>query len=132
MAADSGVWTGDIVTGTTTKLIRLPDGSICAGTGPRAVILQFHEWMQAGHLDETKPKPVTQGEFAALWLTQNGIFHVDGEFRIFSAAAKYAAEGAHQEFILGAMAAGAGAPEAVGLAIQFGAWTRGPVEVMTL
>lgn len=131
MAADTGVWQGDLVVGSTTKIHRLKDGRLYAGAGDRSLTYACRQWLM-GEAD--KPSPVSDdNRFGALILATTGVWRVDHNFELYpSATHDFVVEGAHSEFLLGAMAAGASAEEAVRLAIIYGEYAAGKVQVERL
>ena len=124
LACDSGVFNGDYVFKTREKLIRFGDGSYFAASGRWSVILAVAGWLNGGG---EKPEAEKEGEFGALWLRPDGLYRMDHDFRSYLDDAPFAAEGAHSEFVCGALAAGAGAAEAVELACKWGTFGRLPV-----
>jgi len=115
MATDSAVSQGEIIVGHRNKIIRLHDGSLLATAGDSSLSWVCRDWLNGDH----RPQPVGELDFAALWLSPKGLFRIDHRFFAFPDLGEFAAEGAHDEFVLGAMAAGASAEEAVGLAIRY-------------
>jgi hypothetical protein len=115
MAADTAVWQGEIIVGHRNKIIRLFDDSLLAAAGDSSLAGVCRDWLNGDH----RPQPVGELDFAALWLRPTGLFRIDHRFFAFPDLGEFAAEGAHDEFVLGAMAAGASAEEAVGLAIKY-------------
>lgn len=65
-----------------------------------------------------------------MWLREDGLFHITKEWEIYQhpTHSDFYCDGAHIEFVLGALAAGASAVQAVELAIKFGDSARGPVQ----
>lgn len=129
MAADSGVWQGDLCLGYTTKIRRLSDGTLAAAAGSRPMIEAFHLWI-AG--DGPKPEKVDRDEFAAIWLKNDGIWLVSYKLEIYKTPFPFAAEGVLAEFMYGAMAAGASAKDAVTLAVCHCSYVAGEVQVERL
>lgn len=129
MAADTAVWCGDVLAGHTRKIIRLPDGRLFAPAGDRPVIDACCDWLNGGMV---RPGPVQECEFGALLLAPDGIWRVDYRFNLYRSVGDFAVEGAHDEFLMGALAAGASAAEAVRLAIMYGRRAGGDVQTETL
>lgn len=129
MAADRAVFQDDIIVGSTTKIHRLTDGSLIAAAGPRPLIQQFRAWMEHGQDPIWRPREPKEDEFGALWLRKDGIWRVSCHWEIYDDPAPFAAEGMGTRFLLGAMAAGASAADAIGLAIRYCADVRGPIQV---
>lgn len=129
MAADSGVWQDELYVGDHQKIYRLNDGSLIAAAGPRPSILAFRAWMNAERADNLRPPAVDDGQFGGLWLKPDcTIWRVSFKFEIYGDPSFFAAEGMHCNFMLGAMAQGATAEEAVRLAMRYGSG-RGEIQV---
>jgi hypothetical protein len=129
MAADSAVWAGDIFSGHDRKITRLADGRLVGSAGWRPEIERFLRWLGGS---EAKPPPVGDCDFAALILARCGIWRVNHKFDLYRHIGGWAVEGAHDEFLLGALAAGASAAEAVRLAIIYCRRAGGEVQVERL
>lgn len=129
IAADSSVWDCDLAIGKATKIVRVKDGWFAAA-GPIQAVHAATRWLQ---IDEGEKPTIEQkrgDSFGGILLRENGeIWIVDETLDPFPCEAPFAAEGAHAEFLYGAMAAGASAAEAVKLAVELAAWARGPVNV---
>ena len=130
MAADSGVWCGDILVGHNhEKITRLPDGALlgCCGLTPniRAAI----QWLAYGG---DKPDPVEEGEFGAILARRGLVEEVTHKMASYPLAGDIFCHGSHSEFMFGAMAAGASAEDAVRIAIQRCRYAAGDVHVMKL
>lgn len=135
MAADSAVWIGGIIVGNTKKIWRLSDGSLYAASGARPDVMACCRWLATGGMPHEKPAAVDDKEFfGALLVSSNGVIgKIDRRFELYDAScAKWAVEGAHSEFLLGALMQGATAEEAVSLAIQYGDSAGGEVQVERL
>lgn len=131
MAADTAVWSDGLIVGHTRKIIRLADGRLFAASGPRPLILACKAWLSGqGHI----PSPVEEHMFGGLLADRACLRRVTHAFDIYDCpeAMPFAAEGCHVTFMLGAMAAGATAPEAVAMAIKFGDAAAGEVQVEQL
>ena len=129
MAADSAVWQGSIIAGHTEKIHRLRDGRLFGGAGQRPSLLACRQWLNG---EAEKPADEEVGMFGAILLGPGALHKIDHCFRIYDAAATWAVEGAHSEFLLGALMAGASAEEAVRLAIIVGDSAGGDVQVERL
>lgn len=129
LACDSAVFNGDYCFKTRDKIIRLNDGSHFAASGRWSVIQDVAKWLNG---DGEKPEPEKEGDFGALWLRGEGLWRMDHDYRAYADTAEFAAEGAHAEFVCGALAAGAGAAEAVELACRYGSFGRPPVQCVSL
>jgi len=129
MAADSGVWVGDIFSGHVAKIVRLGDGRLVGLAGWRPEIEKGLAWLAQR---APKPPPVGDCDFAALILAPCGIWRVNHKFDVYRHIGEWAVEGAHDEFLLGALAAGSSAAEAVRLAIIYCRRAGGEVQVERL
>lgn len=133
MAADEGVWGDGLCFGTTTKIQRLADGSLCAAAGPRPLIQAFHRWMESGQKNKLRPRHTDEENFGGLWLKLDGsIWRVSHLFEVYDSPWPFSAEGIRTQFMLGAMAAGASAELAVQLAIKHSDGAFGSVQVERL
>lgn len=128
MAADTAVWQGEVMVGRLNKIIRLDDRSLLAMAGDSSLAQVCRDWLNGDH----RPSPVGEFDFGALWLRSTGLFRIDHRFLAYADPGDYAAEGAHDEFVLGAMAAGASAEEAVHLATKYCRRAGGEVQVERL
>jgi len=127
MAADTALWQGGIIAGHAQKIVRLSNNQLVACSGERPAALACIQWLSQ---NGTKPDPIEDGRFGGLILGASGIQRISPRFEIYeSGDEEFAAEGAHIEFLLGAMHAGATAEEAVRLAIQCGDSAGGDVQV---
>lgn len=130
MAADTAIWRGNVIIGYRQKIKRLHDGRLFAGSGVSGVILHCCDWLDG--LVE-KPAPVSDGDFDGLILGADGALRVDYGFRVYETAQNdFAFAGSHSELLLGALAAGASAEEAVRIAIKYGDAAGGEVQVERL
>lgn len=130
MAADSGVSQDGLCFGFTKKIVRLSDGSLVAAAGPRPAIQRFHRWMEGFASASNRPEPLGENEFGALWLKADGSIHrISYKFEIYSDPCAFAAEGMAVNFMMGAMAHGASAEEAVRLAVAHCDGAGGEVQV---
>lgn len=131
MAADSAQWIDNVCVGHTKKIIRASFGDLvaCAGLTPDCYL--FREWALDGFRAESKPGP--SEDFGALVIkTDGGIWRYDHRMVCYQVHLPYAIEGMHGEFVLGALAQGATAVEAVALAIKNCAYAKGEIQVERL
>lgn len=132
MAADSAVFQDGLCFGFSEKIKRLTDGSLIAAAGPRPAIQQFHAWMAKVVTGEYAPQPDALGEseFGGLWLKADGsVYRISYKFEIYSDPCPFAAEGIGVSFMMGALAHGASAEEAVRLAIAHCDGCGGDIQV---
>jgi hypothetical protein len=129
MAADTAVWCGNIIVGHRQKVMRLVDGRLVACTGSSPVIAACKAWLDG---KSEKPAPEAEDAFGGLILSQSGIQRISYKFHLYENAGEFACEGAHGEFMFGAMLMGASAAEAVRLAIEHGDNAGGDVQIEKL
>lgn len=118
MAADTAAWNDRIISGHVNKIVRLPCGSLFAAQGDREYIEAYLRWRRDGG---ERPAAVDKLElFFGLLVRPDGIaFWVGGStYEPYPVDHPYAALGACQEYLYGALAAGATAAEAITLAIE--------------
>lgn len=132
MAADTGGFMGDILFSTTErKISRTSAGHLvgCAGSLPDTI--RFHAWAEEGFLPETRPEDF--GDFGALVVDKTGaITKYDGRCRPYPCYGPFGIEGCAEEFLMGALASGCTAKEAIVLAIKCVVWAAGDVQVEKL
>jgi hypothetical protein len=126
MAADTAVWCGDMLVGNSRKIVRLADSRLFAGAGDRSLIARCRRWLDG---KEERPASVDPHCFGALILAPDGIWRVDYRFDIYQSVGDFAVEGSHDELLIGAMAHGASAAEAVRIGIQYGCHAGGDVQI---
>lgn len=133
LAADTGVWAGDVLIGVyAQKIVRLADGSLIASAGSVDDITWFIEWAQEGFPVEGRPTDFDA--FGALHVQVDGSVRKFGKkCRPYPAANQpWFIEGGYEDFLHGACANGATAAEAVYLAIQHCPYVGGSVQIMEL
>lgn len=129
MAADTATFQGDLKIARTSKIVRRADGALAGASGRTGTIQKFNVWFLAGASGEFDPKCEEDG-FMAIMISAAGIvskMNFAGE--IYSVYAPFYANGAPEDFALGAMAAGASAEEAVKLCIEYSDGCGGDVQV---
>lgn len=134
MAADTAVWAssggGYTVVGTYSKIDRLKDGSLFACTGRSSDHQAVMKWLSGGQEGDA---PKVKEGFSAIWARTSGVMKIEDDVRPFDMPdAAFFADGASMDFLLGALAAGASAEEAVRLAIRFTDGAAGDVQVERL
>lgn len=133
MAADSGVYHDQLLVGYATKIVRHGDGSLAAAAGRRPLVQAFHRWIEAGALAESHPPEADEESFGAIWLKPDRkIYRVSHKFEVYDDAGSFAAEGIAVSFMLGAMAYGASAEDAVRLALKWSAYACGEIQLERL
>lgn len=132
LAADSASWDANgIYFGRTRKIHRLVDGSLLAGAGCDSMVQRVANWLndfcEFPDVDPEKEMDRFQG-----LLIEPGrrVFYMDQSLEQSELVdIPFVAIGSGHELALGAMAMGATAREAVMIACQFDAHSRGPVDV---
>jgi ATP-dependent protease HslVU (ClpYQ) peptidase subunit len=127
IAADGQSTAGEMVTSReTTKLTRLPDGSIVGGCGE---LSPMRRAINCLHSPDAHPDDLT-GDFTLLRLFPDGrIVTYEGCLFAFELPAPVTI-GSGREFAMGAMLAGKGPKEAVEIAIERDIYSGGDVLVM--
>lgn len=127
IAADTAYWLGPIISQYCDKIRRLKDRRLFAGSGQLSTIEACFAWLNG---DAEKPAP--DGEpFTGIVLSHMGIVRIDNRMLLYPGG-EISVAGAHSEFLLGALYAGASAEEAVRLAIRYGDSAGGDVQVERL
>lgn len=120
MAADAACYRGSTIVGYRRKIGRFPDG-ICGFAGNSVDCFRMQQLFLAGG-DMLAPLP-DRADFSGLIVRRTGlgrihISMIDGTFyEVPAPEAPFYAVGCYGEFLIGAMAAGASAEEAIRLAI---------------
>lgn len=115
------------------KLFKLPDGSVLAGAGDYAEVVEVVAWVMGGCDPDARPRFSENSEGSSLLLARP-----DGKaywltwpyLRQVEINEPFAAEGSGCQFALGAMAMGATARRAVQIAAKFDPFTGGGVNVI--
>lgn len=134
MTADTAVWAstggGYTVVGNYRKIDRLEDGSLFASTGRSSDHQAVIRWLAAGQEGEA---PKVKEGFSAIWARPRRVLKIEDDVRPFAMPnADFYAAGSSMEFLLGSLAAGASAEEAVRLAIRYTDGAAGDVQVERL
>lgn len=132
MAADTAVWHHGTIPYHIKKIDRI-NGMLVAATGRTGLVLRFKEWVRNGMEGEFDRNDAGEDGFhGIIVLPSEIVLHVE----IMGPAAAYKAPfyvlGAAHELMLGAMAVGATAKQAVEAAIQWSNWAGGGVQVERL
>jgi hypothetical protein len=129
MAADSQENAGGIVVGRTAKIVKRDDGAIAAAAGESSFCAEFLRLFKEGCDEQFRPAIDDDRSFAAvvitpdrqIWqITPHGRYQVDAPFY---------AEGSAYQILIGAMAAGASAKEAVQIACKYDTRCGGEIHV---
>lgn len=133
LAADSMVGGGNQIFGTDRKLWRRLDGALMGAVGRSEIAHPFRELFMAGLEREFICVSKDNEDFGAL------VVYADGQCWAYGVYGRYPLEqgpftamGSADVFLMGAMAAGASAEEAVALAIAWRKDIGGPVQVERL
>lgn len=139
MAADTALWSeNNLIVGHHRKIVRDPrDGALCACTGLLPVSQVFRGWFLGARLvDVDVTFKTDEKEWTGFYVTPTAprrvhIFFSSGE-EVLDDVDYYVPGCGHEDFLRGALAAGASAEQAVRLALRVGAWARGEVQVELL
>lgn len=127
IAADSGVWHGNIHSGSMLKIRRMPEtigGGYAAGSGGAARVSAALDLVEAQGLAARIPD---DDGISLIWLRGDGTVWAIEKEASFQIHAPFHAEGSGKAVALGAMAAGASAEEAVRISCDLEQNCRGPV-----
>lgn len=146
VSASEGAW---FVRGTTRKIARSPTGTLGAASGHCGMCERFLRWITSGQVDEwlseshdSSPPPdlkCDRGGFGAIIVQptadQGGerVICIDYQGNpIHNIKAPFYVEGSAESILIGALAHGASAEEAVRIAIQYDTGCGGDVQVESL
>lgn len=143
MAADTLVTGADMVRGRCRKIVRSPVGVIAACAGEAGTSTMFRRWIEGGGVDdwinagfgvERGFSPgVDRGGFGAILVLPDAtVVCLDWRGRPIIMEAAFYTEGAAEQILTGAMAAGASAEEAVRIAIAYDCGCGGEVQVQRI
>lgn len=128
MAADTASFQSDFVVSTNGKKIRRHGEILVGCAGFVGDIEAFHTWVARG-LPEKK-RPTGFKDFAAIVVRPDGVaLKCDESLSLYPASGQWCVCGAHIDFMIGAFAMGATAEQAVRLAIAYGIYAGGGVQV---
>lgn len=138
LAADSLTLGSDTVRGYSRKIVRSEKGTLGAACGLAGTAQMFRRWVETGRIDEwieagfpdSLPVNSERNQFGALIVTaQARVICVDWQGMAVEIDAPFYAEGGAEVFLIGAMAAGASAEEAVAIAIKYDTGCGGAIQV---
>lgn len=142
MAADSAVWSGDVVVGHAIKILRGRGNALIGCAGAFAATKRFRDWWadvgpySARYGIETfLPNASEDSGFAALVLDPDGVLYFDEKGNVIDESGfPFSVTGDDTAIAIatGAMCAGASAAEAVEICIKRASYARGTVQVMSL
>jgi hypothetical protein len=135
MAADTSIWSGDIMVGEDEKIMRLPDGRLVGCTGQCAIIQPFMEWARSEF--SVGAVHVPEGEhiedFEAIVVNTDGSFyHYDHKIRPEFHRLPWIAIGTGVDFATGLLVAGFSAKKVVEEAIKRVCFVGGKVTTVRL
>ena len=129
MAADTGTWSGNLITSCLSeKIYRTKDGALLACSGRVPEILAVRRWIDGGD----KPPASEKDTFGGLLVRPGLVERISWDMLIYPDGAEYQAEGSHDDFLIGAMAAGASAEQAIRLSLLYTGYAAGEVRVVRL
>jgi 20S proteasome alpha/beta subunit len=133
LAADTAAWGGgnsSVIVGHRQKIVRLSDGGLFAACGCTADCIRAAQACERNALSTIE---IDDNGFAAVWIKPDGsVWRLDSILYPYESAGPYDAAGASETFMLGALAAGASAEQAVRLAIKHTDGAAGDVQVERL
>jgi hypothetical protein len=136
MAADSACYAGDIYQGDVTKIARSRYGALAGAAGDTVLCDEFRRLFAASTTDidwqDWRPTIVGNARFGAIVVLPNGEIRQLDESGWHPVNAPFYTEGSGSTLMIGAMAAGASAEEAVAIAIRYDAHCGGDVQVERL
>ena len=136
LAADSSCYAGETYQGEVTKLARTRDGAVAGASGDSTLCDEFLRLFQNSKADrewlEWRPTIVGSAQFSAVVVMPDGEIRQLDESGYFPVKAAFYTEGSASKLMIGAMAAGASAEEAVAIAIKYDAHCGGEVQVERL
>lgn len=133
LAADTAGFIGNMIVGFSRKIARGPDGRVAGATGDAAIGDSFLDAVERGEEKEWQVPTGTKPEdFAAVVVMPDEVIYEVVDTGYHNIAAPFFAIGSAYEFLMGAMAAGASAEEAVRLAIKHTRAAGGEVHVERL
>ena len=131
MAADTGTWSGNLITHCLAeKIYRTRTGALLACAGRVSKIIAVRQWIDGGD----RPAPDEKDNFGALLVHREMklVERISWDMLIYPDEGPFQVEGSHDEFLFGALAAGASAEEAVALALRFTGYAAGEVRTVRL
>jgi 20S proteasome alpha/beta subunit len=133
LAADTRVTDGGLIVGSCVKAVLRDDGHMAAGTGGMPYVQRFFVWFLAGEQGDA-PLPArdddgTDEGSAYIFRPDDSVVCFEGRGPNVLTAAYYA-DGSGGRIAMGALAAGAGAEEAVRIAIAHDVYSGGEVTVL--
>lgn len=131
MAADTAVWSQYHTLRHMRKVVKRRDGAVAAAAGNAAANQAFQKWFLEESKEPFDPKSKEEGDFIAIVAEADGTtWKMDWIGRRIDMVADFLVEGACDELLCGAMAAGATAEEAIRIAIRHSAWAAGDVDIV--
>jgi hypothetical protein len=132
MAADSQDNCGGIRVGQVTKIARRADGALAGAAGEGGFCEKFLELFREGRDEEFSPPASDERPFSALVVTADGQLWQVGPVGRYRVSAPFLSEGSAYQLLIGAMAMGASAEEAVRIAIKYDMRCGGEIQVERL
>lgn len=133
MAADTATYAGETLQGFNDKIARAPDGSIAGAAGNTTLCREFLRLFREGLVpDDWRPAIVGDARFSAIQVMPDGVVWEWDETGRSPTRAPFHADGSAHPTLIGAMAAGASAEEAVAIAIRYCAHCGGDIQVERL
>lgn len=129
MAADTGIFNGDVLSGEMEKIFQLDDGTLYGSAGFMADDEPFHAWVREG----VRPDRLSS-DFSGLVIKPDGtVLEVGGPTpTMFQTRAPFYTLGCGSEIAIGALEFGATAVQAVQAACRRSVFCREPITVLSL
>jgi hypothetical protein len=135
LAADTALWGGDVLVGSTSKIARAADGSVVGVCGRAGIGERYLAWVRSPYADLGSRFKIEENDisFEAIIARPCGdVFFVDEFGNPFRTVAPFYAIGIGEKVAYGALAMGASAVQAVDVAIRYSAHCGGEVDVLQL
>lgn len=132
LAADTLVSCDDIVLGHASKIAKRADGAMAGATGVSIACEKFLDAFRTGRDGDFTIELKEEEDFEAVVISPDDKIWIVGDNGRHVLNAPFYALGVAREMLIGAMAAGALAAEAVGIAIRYHALCGGEVETYEL
>lgn len=132
MAADTLESAGGVLTGHTRKIVRTPDGSLVAAAGSATICHAFLEAAVSGSAENFRPDIKGDHSFSAILIKSSGAMWYFDDFGCCPTKAEFVACGCAHDMLIGAMAHGASASEAVAVAVKYDRRCGGEIQVERL
>jgi 20S proteasome alpha/beta subunit len=128
LAADSGIYVGNTLIGSYTKIVQHKSGIMGGAAGNLSDIQSFHKWLLNGAKGDS---PIFI-DASGLIVSPNGKLELISDGQRSPIQSSFIAIGSGMDIAMGALCAGATAEQAVSIAIQLHAHSEGPITVLKI